>query len=399
MQFPKLTPLQTRFLASFVASAILVGLYLSLTSPHFAYAVDLDSRIPRDHNHPIILDNGLTFDDLNDVFEHENAPDMRLDSLFERETAADAPSGLANNAAQSLNIEAGQTQSWVFPKAAIDGANGDRGRGLPGEDSSEEQVQTRDELRKRQDQKTVYITLNTCLQPSANSSSANQIPPQLEMYISQSSTNTNPGPTVNDPNQKSVMVSGGYAIATLEADDDVYIGVSALNSSDFSGFYNYQIAASIDAPFHSYNSSSPGLHFVDSDNHAALLITDDATETNSSSPVFQEWMTMAPPYGMFAHNMNDSSILGVKNSYCGLLHNAQIIANIPNMDNQNIAGMTDRGLRGKPKEQFYVQNLNATSQYWGFLAMAGNSTSSSPGTVGGGGKIWASMSFNTKTGK
>ena len=93
--------------------------------------------------------------------------------------------------------------------------------------------------------------------------------------------------------------------------------------------------------------------------------------------------------------MSDSSILGVESSYCGLLNLAQIKANV-DTQNQNVAGMTNRGLGGKPKEQFYINNLKATSKYWGFLAMARNST---PGVIGGGGKVWKAMNFTTKTGK
>lgn len=398
MPLPKLTPLQSRFLASFVASAILVILYLSLTSPRFAYAVDLDSRIPPDHNHPIILDDGLTFEELELEYEVDDENGDSPYSVVERQGADVNP--LANNEASPMNIDAGETQNWVFPKTAVDGPAGDAGPGLPHDNNTEdEQLRATDELRKRQDFKTVYITLTTCLQPSANGTDLAKVPPPLVMYISQSSSNQNPGPTVGDPAQQNVTVTGGFAIATLQADDDVYIGVSASNNTDFSGIYNYEIAASIDAPFHAANNTWPNLFFVDGDNHAALLITNDTTETNNSSPIYQEWMNMRPPYGLYAHNAEDPSILGVQNSYCGLKNYAQIAANLPGVENQNVAGMTNRGLGGKPKEQFYIQSLNASSQYMGFLAMAGNSTAQGNGVVGGGGKVWQAMNFNTKTGK
>jgi calcium channel MID1 len=171
--------------------------------------------------------------------------------------------------------------------------------------------------------------------------------------------------------------------------------MSALDLTGFTGSWNYEIAASIDAPYHSTNETWSNLFFVDGDNHAALLITNDTTQANSSSPVYQEWMSMKPPYGVFAHNMNDSSILGVQSSYCGLSNLAHIVADA-DTQNQNVAGMTNRGLGGKPKEQFYISNLNAASKYWGFLAMARNST---PGVIGGGGKVWMAMNFTTKTGK
>src|SRR2546423_14850304 len=107
-------------------------------------------------------------------------------------------------------------------------------------------------------------------------------------------------------------------------------------------------------------------------------------------------MTMRPAYGVFAHNMNGSSILGVQNSYCGLSNYAQIKANVPGFENQHVAGMTNRGVGGKPKEQFYINNLNATSKNWGFLALPGNST---PGVIGGCDSVLGSMKFIIKSGK
>lgn len=69
------------------------------------------------------------------------------------------------------------------------------------------------------------------------------------------------------------------------------------------------------------------------------------------------------------------------------------MANLPGAQSGNVAGMTSRGLGGAPKEQFYISALNASSQYWGFLALEGNST---PGMIGGGGKIWSAVNFSTK---
>ena len=399
MQFPKLTPLQSRFLASLVASAILVALYLTLTSPQFAYAVDLDSRIPPDHNHPIVLDNGFHFTELDEDLEagEENAEDFH--SVAPRAPTA-IVSALANNNPQNLNIGFGETQSWVFPSEAINGPLGIPGTQLPYDNTTDvESVLARDGIRTRQDEKTIYITVNTCLQPTASSETENSgenLASQLAMYISTNLSNNNPGPFASDPKQQVVEFRGGYALAVVNASNDVHIGISALNMTGFTGNWNYEIAASIDEPFHSINGTWPNLFFVDGDNHAALLITNDTTQANSSSPTYQHWMNMRPPYGMFAHNIKDQSILGVQNSYCGLSNSAQIMANVPGVDNQNVAGMTNRGLGGKPKEQFYINNLNATSTYRGFLAMAGNST---PGVIGGGGKVWMAMNFSTKTGK
>jgi calcium channel MID1 len=310
-------------------------------------------------------------------------------------------SALANNAPQNSNINIGETQSWVFPADAVNGAHGTVGKGLPSA-----KLKARDvdvdlvELRRRDDENRVYITLNTCLQPSSNAtgtSSGDAVPPQLTMYISLSESNQTPGPAGNDSNQQVIQVDGGYGIYEVFTDSDVYVGISAPNTTQFEGIWNYELAASIDAPFHGSYLNTSNLYFVDGDNHAALLITNDTTEAASNSTVYQEWMDLPPPWGVFAANQEDKSILGVQNSFCGLQNNAKIAANIGGFDNQNVAQMTNRGLGGAPKEQFYITGLNATSQYWGILAMVGNSTASGNGVVGGGGTVWKAIDFRTKT--
>jgi calcium channel MID1 len=378
MQLPKLTPLQSRFAASLVASLILLLIYLTFSRPSFAYAFELDSRIPPDHNHPIsdwgVDETVLDGDDLGES-----------DAVLPRQAEENILS-LSNNRPQNLNIEPGDTQFWTFPQDAIDGPTTDRGPGLPGSDPPQER-------------RLVYITLNTCMQPQSNASreeSQSLVPPQLQMFVSQSSDNQRPGPGVAE-DQRVIEVDGGYALVTLGPDSDVFIGISAPTTAQFSGVWNYEIAASIDAPFHGANTTWPNLFFVDGDNHAALLVTNDTTQANSSASVYQEWMSLRPPWGMFAHPQNQPSILGVRHSYCGLKNEAKIIANLENANNQNVAQMTNRGLGGKPKEQFYITGLNSSWSYYGFLAMQGNSTASGEGVVGGGGTVWANMTFNTKS--
>jgi calcium channel MID1 len=383
MQLPKLTQLQTRFAASFGASVCLVFLYLSLTSPRFAYAVEVDSRIPSDHNHPIIFETA--FDDDVPVEGRERGIQLKP-------RQASTPE-LLNNVPQNLNIVPGTNQTWMISKSTIDGPLSDPEVGLPGE-TKVERFDSHSELRKRQNSRTLYITLNTCLQPTSPDPRA--IPPQLQMYLSTSSDNTNPGPNATE-NQSTLKVEGGYAIATINVDDDVYVGIAAPTDSSFNGPWNYEIAASIDAPFHSVNENSPNLFFVDGDNHAALLITNDTTEAGTNTTIYQDWMNLRPPYGVFAHSENDQSILGVRYSYCGLKNAADIFANLEGVQNQNVAGMTNRGLGGQPKEQFYITALNKSSTYFGFLAMEGNSTASGVNVTGGGGKVWVNMNFTTKS--
>jgi calcium channel MID1 len=243
---------------------------------------------------------------------------------------------------------------------------------------------------------TLYLTLNTCIQPSANSTDDSAVggPPQLQIYVSQAESLQKPGPDTDSPDQTVFNADGGYVAMTLAADGNVNIGVSAPNSTAFSGIYNYEIAASIDAPYHEIDDGTPNLYFVDGDSGAALLVTNDTTQSNPDEELYKQWMNMTPPFTMFAHNMNDSAILGVHKSVCGLNIFAQISKRTSNVE----AGMTNRGVNQKPKEQFYITSLNHSSTYYGFLAMEGNSTSSGEGVVGGGGKVWKAMNFTTKSG-
>src|ERR1700761_3843551 len=55
MQFPKLTPLQSRFAACIGTTLLLLLIYFSISPPHFAYAAELDSIHNEDHNHRWIL--------------------------------------------------------------------------------------------------------------------------------------------------------------------------------------------------------------------------------------------------------------------------------------------------------------------------------------------------------
>lgn len=383
--------------------------YLSIGLSNFVCATELDQRIPSDHNHPIIDDllahrnDGVFTERLHMGESIQQWPDREesvvhaVEVLTERgnevKRAPDGVSTLANNAPQNMNIELGVTQGWMFPKDAILGPHGEKGIGFPSDASTTGNMSDEDAFhdeRKRQTSQQIWITINTCLQPDpANNTGA--VPPQLQLYYSTSADDQKPGPSSG---AQQVDVEGGFGMIEIEASDDVYVGVSAPSPDGFTGSWNYEIAASNDAPFHFW-SNHTDLLFVDGDNHAALLITPNLYN-NSNSSVYQQWLELPPPFGMFAHDQKNTSILGVSRSYCGLRLNAKIAANVPGVDNNNVGTMTNRGIGRWPKEQFYVSALNASSSYWGFLAMTGNSTNSGAGVIGGGGRVWSNVTFKTK---
>lgn len=307
-------------------------------------ATELDQRIPPDHNHPII--DGFLTEGSDGIFAEqllmgeivqqwlsdEKSVQDGLETLAKR--APEGVSTLVNNGPQNINVDPGVTQTWLFPKDAIQGPHGVQGVGFPsdasitGNMSDEGSYQN---MRKRQASTQIWITINTCLQPDPVSD-ADAIPPQLQLYVSNSADDETPGPSTS---ATQVDVEGGFGIIQIEASDDVYIGVSAPNTTDFTGSWNYEIAASIDAPFHFY-SNQTDLQIVDSDNHAALLITPNVYNS-SNGTTYDDWMKLTPPFGMFAHDQQRSSILGVSRSYCGLRHNAKVSVNVPDAENNNVA--------------------------------------------------------------
>jgi calcium channel MID1 len=200
-------------------------------------------------------------------------------------------------------------------------------------------------------------------------------------------------------NGQMVEAVGGFANITLEVSGDVYMAVYAPSTEGFTGPYNVKIAASIDAPFHYYNSSQPNLYLVDSDSSSALLVTNNLTYATNGS-VFDSWMNLTPPpFVIFAANQNISTFSGIQNSYCGLENYAQIAGTTSGVRNSAVqTSMTNVTSGPFPKQQFYFQGLNASSSYNGILAMTGNSTAAGNGVVGGGGRVWQTMNFQTQSG-
>ncbi|KAE8446133.1 hypothetical protein EG329_012504 [Mollisiaceae sp. DMI_Dod_QoI] len=423
MPLPKLSPLQSRLAASLIASAMLVILYFVISWPHFAYAAEVDSIQSEDHNHERLLQTPYLDLD-NDELELRGIA-YEADFIgFDRGIIGRAttdPTALTNNVAVTTNIPQGQVMSYMFTNASLWADKSPPPAGLPSPiqlqnrgliaselsldgdedgDKDEDDVQQDPELRLRpresNGERTLYITVTTCTQPTSNSTTTSA--PQLQLYISTSKNNTNPGPTQNSDLQVMMELDQGYALYELNATSDVFMGLYAKNDSAYTGTYNAQIAASIDAPFHYYwNSSDPNLFLADSDASSALLFTDPLITNSSNITLYEEWMNINPyPFQIFASDASSSSVLGLKHSYCGLQTNAQIVTSRTGQTtSQIVTGMTDIGLGTLPKQQFYVTGLSAASTYNVALAMNGNSTAAGDGVVGGGGQVFQMTSFDT----
>ncbi|KAI9795537.1 MAG: stretch-activated cation channel mid1 [Candelina submexicana] len=432
MPLPKLTTLQSRLAASFAASLILITDYIWCSNPYFAYAANgIGSIDSEDHNHRLSFELYAQTEatELSDWHNGEESETYEPSFAgLDRSIIGRAPDGiedLPNNTPGKLNINPGETQYWTVSNATLWGTLSSHVPGLRSSmkgkredgrilgdaegiwDDLGNAYADRDwpiDLQRRQNtaanQRTLYITLNTCLQPVSNVPGKGSAPPQLQLYISQSPNNQKPGPgTAESGRQSFVIADGGFASIPVNATADIYIGVEAPAAPGFTDHYNYELAASIDAPYHSLNSRDSNLHLIDSDTNSALFITSDLTNTEPDDPVYKKWVSSPPPFIIFAHNQNDTAISGLQNSFCGLKNKAQIAAfkDGSNTHNVEVGITTNRGLGNKPKEQFYITSLNGSSAYYGFLAVQGNSTAEGAGVIGGGGKLWKPTNFETKS--
>ncbi|KAM3081041.1 stretch-activated cation channel mid1 [Clarireedia jacksonii] len=433
MPLPKLSPLQSRLAASLMGSIMLLLLYLAFLSPQFAYAADVDSIRPEDHNHERLLDTSaweLEYEDLEISAEGYEAEFLGYDrSIIGRVPTADDPTALINNRVVTTNVEQGQTLSFSFLNSSLWGDLSPQASGLPSPvrlrtraaegtvygdgdtqhadtvplDSQENEdvgyQQSNPTIQPRQSTststRTLYITVNVCTQPQA--ADANLEPPaQLELYISQSEKNKNPGPGKDSNTQQAYSLEGGAAMVVLNATGDVYMGLTGRNlTGNYTGPWNAQIAASIDAPYHSYNSADSNLVLVDSDSGSALFITNDLTNDNGT--IYDEWVNLTPPFTMFASKIADTSIMGLEFSYCGLEKVADIAGTINGGQNTGKVevSMTTRGEDNNPKQQFYFGGLSPGTSYYGIMAMNGNATALGRAGVGGGGQVWKAMTFPT----
>lgn len=408
---PHLTPLQSRFAASFLALVLVAIVFWSLSNPHFAYASELqddgagNSRPGEDHNWHRIEERRL----LEDGIGEDEADSMLVARQGSNEQEEVAISG--NNEPNQLNIEAGQTARWTYSETLLRGPYGEKGAGLPTplfhkdvvEEDAHSELKKRSVIEERQassEPRKVYISMNTCLQPSySGTGSQTSAPPQLTLYVATSGNNKNPGPA-SGGEQSVVPLDEGFAHINLTATTGFNMAIHAPDlPTDFTGVWNYELAVSIDDYYHRAQDDKQFLLQVDTDTQAALVVTDNLTQADADTDEYKDWMHANNPFMIYASNSNYTKTLGLTKSFCGLKNNAQLQSKSTDPNGtitHIIMDMTDRGLGNKPKQQFYVSALNASSMYSGIVAMDGNSTASGKGVIGGGGTVWQSINWTTK---
>ena len=242
----------------------------------------------------------------------------------------------------------------------------------------------------------VWVSINSCLMPNFTSPQDRANPPQLKILWH----------TASGPDSKewhSIELIEGYAMFNVTTDNSVIIQiispqVGVYNESP----WNYDLAASRDGPYHSLDDTNPvSLKLIDSDPHAALLITEGLANWTAVQPdPSSAHLDYGPPLGIFANNINYTGLAGMTNSFCAISAHAQIQGYVhPSTDANNGVemGLTYAQPSNVLEEQFYLPGLNRSSVYLGRLATRNATTAAyREAVVGGGGVLYPFMNFTTK---
>lgn len=418
MQRLNRTPLQSRLLAYLVTTCLCLALWLSSPPRLFAHAAEVPIAVHHDalgQPELHVLPSGELAHTADDHLDSDGtdgyAPDFALfdRSLVGRQAAE--VNKLANNEKTEMDIGPGATVNFVYERSQSRFRRSDdvplealEARGA--DNASGEEVDTERggaELRKRQAGRRIWLSATTCRQPMpVNVTTASQNHPQLTMYVSTSTKNQKPGPDSTGnlaTNVTGVPFDDGYASFEVQADSDVYIGIAAPKlDKDWFGSWHFEVAASTDGLYHSYNDSNPFLFMVDTDSESALFITYDLGTSNDTQEV-DKWRD-ENPFSMYAFPADAwTPITGMEHSYCALKE--QFNANTTK--NFTIATSITTKFGGDlPNAQFHVQNLDTATTYNGFVVVAGRQEPfelPGVGTVRGGGQVFQQFEWTTKAGQ
>jgi calcium channel MID1 len=396
MQFPKLTPLQSRLVACIVTLALLVILYFSLSPTHFAYAAELDSSfLDQDHNHhriPEWLSNDIDWGDEEE--QDIGVAQYQADFVgFSRSIIGRADSALTelkDNIPMSQNVASGQTQYFVFLNESVFAPLSTAGNGLPPGFSNNSGMAGVQLNQPSESTRNVYVSINTCTQPNSTATSSSELP-QLTLYVSTTDSNQNPGPGKPDDQQSTMPLSQGYGQLAVSANGNVYVGVSGpQNSTSSISQWNFQVTASIE-DYALYSTNTNFTFLLDTDSNNALISTFNLTNSNDTDTL-QQWLDMGSsgPFKLFVFNASSTALNGIQNSYCGISK----LASEFNVSNT----ITTRNGGHAPKQQFLVEGLQPGQKYVAYLGYQATNESVDTGLVGGAGQVWSELKFQTKSG-
>lgn len=421
---PSLISLQSRLLVYGLAICILHSGWPAYQAQIFALAAQVESPDAPHANQPVppllsaLQDYAVDSSSSNDGYE----PDF--DYFDKSIVGRQEPqlNELKNNEKKEMDISPGTTVHFVLRQGQSRLARADDN--IPGALEAQEAESFSEEgqntympvseldqdnhgdsssppLERRQAGKMISISANTCRQPtpSSNGTQPARNNPQLVMYVS--TQNQKPGPDSTDnlaTDPTGVLFDSGFANFSLRTNSDIYIGISApLLDKDWFGSWHFEVAASTDGPYHSYNDTNPFLFMVDTDSESALFITYNLSESNQPNNT-DKWI-QSNPFRMYAFPAGvGSPIAGVEHSFCAIKE----LFNTTNNISVETTITTKFGAN-LPKSQFHVQGLDNGKVYNGFLVVDGNQSETvqlpGVGSVGGGGKVFQQFNWTTKIGK
>jgi calcium channel MID1 len=424
MLHPNFFPPRPRLLAAVIATFFFLAAWTSLESRLFVSATELQGPFDIEPpNQPIVhipLDALVQPQDklVDHGGDESYAPDFDYfdrSLLGRQEPQPPQVNELKNNEKTDMEISPGKTAYFVFKRGKRNArANDDapdvlevRGVGNTSDDPVEGDFthdteagvdDTSTTLLARQTNNRIWISANTCRQPTANGTAKPKAYPQLVMFISTSTKNQKPGPdstdnTVTPPS--GLLFNNGFASLNMSADNDIYVGISApVLPKDLVGSWSFEIAASTNGSYHSYDDTNPFLYMVDNDSASALFITYNLTEPEDQNNT-DEWMKNNP-FKMYAFPAgSDAPIAGMEHSLCAL-------KDFNKATNVSVAvTITTKFGANMPKSQFHVQGLQPGKRYNGFLTVeGGKDVLELPGntTVRGGGMVFQQFAYTTKSG-
>ncbi|KAL8975544.1 MAG: hypothetical protein Q9197_000221 [Variospora fuerteventurae] len=379
--------------------APLTYLCLSLSLLIIAWSAAGEITANKNHNHHRLLGLDNQVDGLHSgavkASSYEPAFAGLDRSIIGRAPEAVTVTSLGNNAPKQKSIDQGDIQYWTFSQQTLQGPPGPFNWAFPLDLAAtnlsrleSDLVQLATTPKTPTTNRSVWLTISTCDQPTSGDPANAAAPSPLEVYVSRSQSNQRPD---NARSDHVIVQEGGHGNLSLgSVTDAIWIGVRAPTINGFVGDFTYELAASIDAPYATYFDGDPGNKWDpqitpwDTDTHSSILGTGNITNAWSGSPNFINWLSASPPpFDVYVHNHADPAFLGLHRSVCGLRKHAQI---------RSQKSMVKIG--GQPKQLFYVTDLQGGSSYDAVMTL--EPPSSKP-TVRGGGAVWNVTTFTTKS--
>lgn len=382
-------PLQSRFIASLTASLFVNPVSWLLPSPNFALAAEL----------PLDSSNGrVDFENLHDRSDElrpEYEPDFGLldRSIIGRQSGEANP--IEKNKPVVFNVAPGVSRCYALSRQDL----------LAGDDDDEDDSQRRNELRdlengsdgngserrraRRQGPSDVFVSATTCVQPDlVNADADNKDPPQLRLLAAKPGATQCPEwmpererPAKSDPGYyEEYKFEEGLVFKALSAPSDgpLYVSIYGPETSDdFEGDYNFELAMSTKDWYHRFVLDVEGskqLLWMDSDSSAALLLTHNLTGADTDT---EKILKRDPPFELYVENREWPVFNGIRRSLCGIEKKALISANKDGSGRAHElvrTSMTTRGGGDLPKQQFYFEGLNSSSNYNAILVQVADAS-------------------------